>query len=87
MVERERGGERKEYVSVVKDGPASFKQPMYILQPTNALDIDNLRKITIRSDSVQEAEAKARGEGKGQTLTLMEDGSLGMMEVACWNET
>jgi len=54
----------------------------------NAIDIDNSRKIAIRSDTVQEAEAKARGvEGRGQTLTLMEDGSLGMMEVACWNET
>jgi len=60
---------------------------MYILQPMNAIDIDNSRKIAMRSDPVQEAEAKARGEGRGQTLTLMEDGSLGMMEVACWNET
>lgn len=55
------------------NAPATLKQPMYILQPIN---VDVSRKITVKSVSPQET------EGRGQTLTLMEDGSLGMMEVA-----
>lgn len=77
---------KKTFLLCEKDGPASFKQPMYILQPINAVNVDNARKIMMRSDSAQEMDPKAKSDGRGQTLTLMEDGSLGMMEVA-WNET
>lgn len=78
----------KNNISIGKDTSTSSKPAIYVLQQdADMVDVNGLSKMT-RSESsvIQEAEMKTRREDKRQTLTLTEDGSLEIVEMACWNK-
>ncbi|XP_039313408.1 uncharacterized protein LOC105207811 isoform X2 [Solenopsis invicta] len=58
------------------------QEQMYVLQPIDTADIENLKKMT-RLDSEQKMEVKSENRKR---ITLKEDGSLELVEMP-WNET
>ncbi|XP_011173947.1 uncharacterized protein LOC105206123 [Solenopsis invicta] len=60
------------------------QEQMYVLQPIDTADIENLRKM-IRLDLYTEQKMEMKSESR-KWITLKKDGSLELVEMP-WNET